>query len=81
MAKKKPATDKSDSRNSRPASRTQTEQVRLAADLTYKGRIIAATLGLKLPEYVNERLRAIIEEEYPRIVSTLASGTEPPESK
>lgn len=45
-----------------------TESIRLDADLVQKARIIAVALKMSLPDYLEDRLRPLIEKELPKVL-------------
>jgi antitoxin component of RelBE/YafQ-DinJ toxin-antitoxin module len=40
-------------------------------DLIRKVRVIASSLGMTVPDYVNHRLRPVVDEELPRVLRQL----------
>jgi hypothetical protein len=53
----------------------QRRQVNLDDDLYRRGGIIAAHLGISLPDYVNSRLRVIIDGDMPAVLEALNMDT------
>lgn len=47
------------------------KQVTLDQDLFRKASVIASAMGISLPDYVNNRLRPIIESELPDVLRQL----------
>jgi hypothetical protein len=46
-------------------------QVSIDDDLIRKVRVIASSLGMTVPDYVNHRLRPVVDEELPRVLRQL----------
>lgn len=61
MAKKQVASDEEAKR----------KQVSIDDDLLRKVRVIASSLGMTVPDYVNHRLRPVVERELPEIMKQL----------
>lgn len=55
---------------------TKRYSVTLDTDLTRKAGVIASALGISVPDYVNNRLRPIIEKELPKVLRTLGIKVE-----
>lgn len=47
----------------RPA-KTPTENVRLDRDIARKARVMCAALGVSLPDYLAEKLRGLVDDDY-----------------
>jgi len=62
MAKKKPEAVEDEAKR---------KQVYIVDDLIRKVRVIASSLGMSVPDYVNHRLRPVVEEELPRVLRQL----------
>jgi predicted HicB family RNase H-like nuclease len=56
-------------------------QVNIDGDLARKARLIAAAMGLSLPDYVNNKLRPIIDEELPAILEQMGYERKQPTKK
>lgn len=46
--------------------------VTLENDLVRKVRVIAATIGMSVPEFVNDRLTSVVEQELPHALEAMA---------
>ncbi len=65
MARKRPASEEqSDNKASR-------RQVTLDADLYRKAKVIAAALDVTMPDWINARLREVIDRELPAVLADL----------
>lgn len=62
MAKRCPAAEAEDAKR---------VQVTLDPDIAQKARIIAAALGMTLPDWVNNRLRPVADVELPEVMAEL----------
>lgn len=58
----------------------KTESIRLDAELARRARIIAAAIGVSMPEYLEQKLKPIIDRDFQRTLKQLNQEDGPEES-
>lgn len=54
------------------ARMAKTEQVRIPVDLAENARIVAASMGISMPEYVSDVVRAAVSRDLPKAAKIVA---------
>jgi hypothetical protein len=57
-------------------AKKKTTSVRIEEELARRAAIIAAALGMSTPDYLNERLRVVLEKEFVKIARGLMEEAE-----